>query len=157
MAAIPPYSPTARRKKIAILGGIALFVLSLFVFFSPLLGLVKHTFNYLPYYGPKETLVVQRDGKPIVDTIYAEIHFPTHRPLRPAVHGKGRGGQDHHCGFLLHTLHHHLPQDERSDAATQLKLNDEAYKDVVFLSHTVDPEYDTPAVLNEHAEKIGGR
>ncbi|MBP7451094.1 MAG: SCO family protein, partial [Flavobacteriales bacterium] len=73
MAVIPPYSPTARRKKIAILGGIALFVLSLFVFFSPLLGLVKHTFNYLPYYGPKETLVVQRDGRPIVDTIYAEI------------------------------------------------------------------------------------
>ena len=26
----------------------------------------------------------------------------------------------------------------------QLKLDDDAFKDVVFLSHTVDPEHDTP-------------
>jgi protein SCO1/2 len=36
----------------------------------------------------------------------------------------------------------------------QLKLNDEAYKDVVFLSHTVDPEHDTPAVLDAYARKL---
>ena len=39
-------------------------------------------------------------------------------------------------------------------AALRINHGDEAYKDVVFLSHTVDPEYDTPAVLNEHAEKL---
>jgi protein SCO1/2 len=36
----------------------------------------------------------------------------------------------------------------------QLKLNDEAFDDVVFLSHTVDPEHDTPDVLHDHARKL---
>ena len=36
----------------------------------------------------------------------------------------------------------------------QLKLNDPAYEDVVFLSHTVDPEHDTPEVLKEYARKL---
>jgi protein SCO1/2 len=36
----------------------------------------------------------------------------------------------------------------------QLKLNDDAYDDVVFLSHTVDPEHDTPEVLNAYARKL---
>ena len=36
----------------------------------------------------------------------------------------------------------------------QLKLNDDAFKDVVFLSHTVDPENDTPEVLDAYARKL---
>ncbi len=155
MAVIPPYSPTARRKKIAILGGIALFVLSLFVFFSPLLGLVKHTFNYLPYYGPKETLVVQRDGRPIVDTIYAEI--PPFQLMdrygRPFTE-KDVAGKIIIADFFFTRCTTICPKMSVQMQQLQLKLNDEAYKDVVFLSHTVDPEYDTPAVLNEHAEKL---
>ena len=65
--------PSSKRTKWLILGGIGAFVLSLFVFFSPMVGLVKHNFTYLPYYGPKEPVLVQRDGKDVVDTIYAEI------------------------------------------------------------------------------------
>ncbi|HRF78645.1 MAG TPA: hypothetical protein PL070_01030, partial [Flavobacteriales bacterium] len=66
-------TPSSKRTKWLVLGGIAAFVVSLFVFFSPKLGLVKHRFNYLPYYGPKEPFLVERDGKNVVDTIYAEI------------------------------------------------------------------------------------
>jgi protein SCO1/2 len=36
----------------------------------------------------------------------------------------------------------------------QLKLNDDAYDDVVFLSHTVDPENDTPEVLDAYAKRL---
>ncbi len=34
-----------------------------------------------------------------------------------------------------------------------LPLHDEAYKDVLFLSHTVDPEHDTPDVLKAYARE----
>lgn len=36
----------------------------------------------------------------------------------------------------------------------QLKLDDPSYKDVLFLSHTVDPEHDTPAVLKAYAKRL---
>lgn len=36
----------------------------------------------------------------------------------------------------------------------QLKLDDDAFDDVVFLSHTVDSEYDTPEVLDAYAHKL---
>ena len=151
----PAYSPSARRKKFVILGGIALFVLSLFVFFSPMLGLVKHTFNYLPYYGPKETLVVQRDGKPVVDTIYAEI--PPFQLIdrygRPFTE-KEVEGKIIVADFFFTRCTTICPKMGVQMQQLQLKLNDEAYKDVVFLSHTVDPEHDTPTVLDNYANKL---
>ena len=36
----------------------------------------------------------------------------------------------------------------------QLRLDDPAYKDVLFLSHTVDPEHDTPEVLKAYATRL---
>ncbi|MBS1547985.1 MAG: SCO family protein [Bacteroidetes bacterium] len=36
----------------------------------------------------------------------------------------------------------------------QLQMDDLEYKDVLFLSHTVDPEHDTPAVLKEYATRL---
>jgi protein SCO1/2 len=149
------YSPSARRKKIAVLGGIGLFVLSLFVFFSPLLGLVKHTFNYLPYYGPKEPVVVERNGEQVVDTIYAEI------PPFQLIDRYGRPFTDKQvegkiivADFFFTRCTTICPKMGIQMQQLQLKLNDEAYKDVVFLSHTVDPENDTPEVLNAYARKL---
>ena len=149
------YSPSARRKKFAILGGIGLFVLSLFVFFSPMLGLVKHTFNYLPYYGPKEPVVVERNGEQVVDTIYAEI------PPFELIDRYGRPFTDKQvegkiivADFFFTRCTTICPKMGIQMQQLQLKLNDEAYKDVVFLSHTVDPENDTPEVLNAYARKL---
>ncbi len=34
-----------------------------------------------------------------------------------------------------------------------IPLHDKAYRDVLFLSHTVDPEHDTPEVLKEYARE----
>lgn len=36
----------------------------------------------------------------------------------------------------------------------QLQLDDPAYKEVLFLSHTVDPEHDTPEVLKAYAKRL---
>ena len=147
--------PSGRRKKILILGGIAAFVLGLFVFFSPWLGLAKHKFNFLPYYGPKEVVAIERDGQVIIDTVYHKL------PPFSFIDQFGRPFTDKQvegkiivadffftrCGTICPKMSGQMQQ-------MQLKLDDPAFKDVVFLSHTVDPEHDTPEVLNEHARKL---
>ena len=40
-----------------------------------------------------------------------------------------------------------------SGLQVNIPLHDKAYKDVLFLSHTVDPEHDTPEVLKEYARE----
>lgn len=152
---ISPSSPSSRRTKWLVLGGIGVFVLSLFIFFSPLVGLVEHKFNYLPYYGPKETVVVQRDGKSVVDTIYAEIppFSFIDRHGRPFTH-RDVEGKIIIADFFFTRCTTICPRMGINMQQLQLKLNDEAFKDVVFLSHTVDPENDTPEVLDTYANKL---
>ena len=57
--------------------------------------------------------------------------------------------------FHLHLLHRHLSvadrQDGRGAGQARRRLRDE----VAFVSITVDPERDTPAVLKEYAEAFG--
>lgn len=144
-----------RWKKVAVLGGIGAFVLGLFVFFSPLVGLVKHKYNYLPYFGPKETVVVERDGRQVVDTIYAKV------PPFSFIDRNGRvftdklvEGKILVVDFFFTRCTTICPRMSVQMQQLQLKLNDAAYEDVVFLSHTVDPEYDTPEVLDAYARRL---
>jgi len=148
-------TPSSKRTKWLVLGGIAAFVVSLFVFFSPKLGLVKHRFNYLPYYGPKEPYLVERDGKNVVDTIYAEIppFSFTDRYGQPFT-DKDVEGKIIIADFFFTRCTTICPRMSINMQQLQLKLNDEAFKHVVFLSHTVDPEHDTPAVLDEYAKRL---
>lgn len=150
-----PVTPSSKRTKWLVLGGIAAFVLSLFVFFSPMVGLVKHTFNYLPYYGPKEPVLVQRDGRNVVDTIYATIppFSFVDQYGEPFTEGDV-DGKIVIADFFFTRCTTICPRMSINMQQLQLKLNDDAYKDVVFLSHTVDPEHDTPQVLDAYARKL---
>ncbi|MEZ4808191.1 MAG: SCO family protein [Flavobacteriales bacterium] len=157
MGAVPlnDHRSAPRWKKIAVLGGIAAFVICLFVFFSPLLGLVKHTFTYLPYYGPKETVVVTHDGEQAIDTVYATIppfRF-TDQFGRPFTDEMTRG-KITVVDFFFTRCTTICPKMSVQMQQLQLKLDDPAYKDVLFLSHTVDPDHDTPEVLNAYARKL---
>lgn len=148
-------TPSSKRTKWLVLGGIGAFVLSLFVFFSPLVGLVKHTFNFLPYYGPKEPVLVQRNGKSVVDTIYAVIPpFSFIDRYGKPFTDKDVEGKIIVADFFFTKCTTICPRMSINMQQLQLKLNDDAYKDVVFLSHTVDPEHDTPAVLDAYAKKL---
>jgi protein SCO1 len=149
------HRPSSRKVKIAVLGGIALFVLGLFVFFSPMLGMVKHNFTYLPIYGHKELVLVERDGRMVVDTIYAEL------PPFEFIDRYGRPFTDKHVegkiivsDFFFTRCTTICPRMSAQMQQLQLKLDDPAFSDVVFLSHTVDPEHDTPEVLDAHARKL---
>jgi protein SCO1/2 len=138
-----------------VFGGISAFILSLFVFFSPMLGLVDHKFTFLPYYGQKEPVLVERDGKMVVDTIYAEIppFSFTDRYGRPFTE-KNVEGKIIVADFFFTRCTTICPKMSIQMQQLQLKLDDEAFKDVVFLSHTVDPENDTPEVLDNYARKL---
>lgn len=149
------HRPSSRRTKIAVLGGIAAFVLGLFIFFSPLLGFVKHSFNFLPYYGQKEVIAVERNGRMEADTIYSKL------PAFSFTDRFGREFTDRHvegkiivADFFFTRCTTICPRMKVQMQQLQLKLDDPAFEDVVFLSHTVDPEYDTPEVLNAHARKL---
>lgn len=148
-------SPSGKKQKVLVLGGIALFVLGLFIFFAPWLGLAKHRFNFLPYFGPRETVVVERDGKQVVDTIYAEV------PPFSFIDRYGKPFTSKHVegkilvvDFFFTRCTTICPKMSVQMQQLQLKLDDPAYADVVFLSHTVDPEHDTPEVLDAYARKL---
>lgn len=147
--------PSGRRRKFLILGGITAFVVGLFLFFAPWLGLAKHRFNYLPFYGPRETVMVQRDGRSVVDTIYATV------PPFSFIDRYGKPFTDRNVegkilvvDFFFTRCTTICPKMGVQMQQLQLKLDDAAYNDVVFLSHTVDPEHDTPEVLDAYARKL---
>jgi protein SCO1/2 len=147
--------PAARWKKRAVLGGIAVFVLSLFLFFSPMLGLVKHNFVYLPHLGEKETIAVERDGRMVVDTIYYKVPpFSFTDQFGRTITDADVAGKIRVVDFFFTRCTTICPRMSVQMQQLQLKLNDPAFKDVVFLSHTVDPEHDTPEVLATYARKL---
>jgi len=147
--------PGSKRTKVLVLGGIGLFILSLFVFFSPMLGLVKHNFTYLSFYGPKEPVLVERDGKMVVDTIYAEIPpFQFIDRYGKPFTDKDVKGKIIVADFFFTRCTTICPRMSVQMQQLQLKLDDDAFDDVVFLSHTVDPENDTPEVLDAYARKL---
>lgn len=147
--------PVSRRTKVLVFGGIAAFVLSLFLFFSPMLGLVEHKFTFLSYYGPKEPVLVERDGKMVVDTIYAEVPpFSFIDRYGKPFTDKDVAGKIIIADFFFTRCTTICPRMSINMQQLQLKLDDDAYNDVVFLSHTVDPENDTPEVLDAYAKKL---
>ena len=147
--------PVSKRVKRLVLGGIGLFILSLFVFFSPMLGLVKHKITYLSYYGPKETELVERDGKMVVDTNYWRIpSFEFIDRYGAPFTDADVEGKIIIADFFFTRCTSICPKMSVQMQQLQLKLNDDAFKDVVFLSHTVDPENDTPEVLDAYARKL---
>lgn len=147
--------PSSRRRKWLVLGGIAAFVLSLFLFFSPWAGLAKHRFNYLPYFGPKETQVVQRDGRDVIDTIYATVPaFRFTDQFGRTFTDQDAAGKILVVDFFFTRCGTICPRMSVQMQQLQLKLDDPAFDDVLFLSHSVDPEHDTPEVLREYARKL---
>ncbi|MBP6390471.1 MAG: SCO family protein [Flavobacteriales bacterium] len=139
--------PASRAKKFAVLGGIAGFVLLLFIFFSPLAGMVEHKFQYLPYFGPKE---VNAPG----DTTYFTVPpFAFEDQFGRPFTDRSVEGKILVVDFFFTRCGTICPRMTVQMQQLQLKLDDPAYADVVFLSHTVDPENDSAEVLNAYARR----
>lgn len=147
--------PAPRWKKWLVLGGFVTFVLSLFVFFSPMLGLVKHQYTFLPKLGDKEVIAVERDGSMVIDTIFYTVPpFSFTDQFGHTITDADVAGKIRVVDFFFTRCTTICPRMSVQMQQLQLKLNDKAYDDVVFLSHTVDPEHDTPEVLETYARKL---
>jgi protein SCO1/2 len=155
MTASPPLRPSPRWIKVAVLGGIVLFILSLFVFFSPLLGLVKHNFEFLPYFGPREVEYRDVGGVMVADTLYHRVPpFAFTDQSGSRLTSDDLEGKILIVDFFFTRCTTICPRMKTQLQRLQFQLGDPAFDDVVFLSHTVDPEHDTPEVLRYHARKL---
>lgn len=139
-------SSTSKGTKLLLFGSIVAF----FVLFLAFLSSGEHVFKQLPIYGPKELIL--KDGKP--DTLYHTIPdfaFTDHRGTRftsDSVEGKILVVDYFftRCGTIC-------PRMTREMRRLDIMLEDEKFKNVVFLSHTVDPAFDNPEVLAEYRKK----
>ncbi|MFT3884771.1 MAG: SCO family protein [Flavobacteriales bacterium] len=108
----------------------------------------KHTFKTLPYIGERE---VNAPG----DTTYWTV--PPFSFLDQNGHAftdKDVAGKVVIADFFFTRCTSICPRMSKEMQQLQFKLDDPAFKEVVFLSHTVDPEHDTPEVLREYARRL---
>lgn len=110
-----------------------------------------HQFVTLPYYGPKE-LDYNEDGS--VDTIYHKVpDFEFVNQFGETVTEADFEDNILIVDFFFTTCPTICPKMTNHMAGLQLELNDKHFDDVRFLSHTVNPEHDTPKVLLMYGEK----
>jgi protein SCO1 len=136
--------PAPKRTKWLVLAGILLAVPFGFL----LLRTGEHTYVTLPYYGPREA---HAPG----DTTYFKVP-----PFRfTDSHGRSLSdaqleGKVLVVDFFFTRCTTICPRMNAQMQQLLFRLDDPAYAHVVCLSHTVDPEHDTPDVLHDHARKM---
>ncbi len=137
-------APASKRRKIVLLCILLGIVPVGFLFMRT----GKHTFKTLPYLGQKE---VNGPG----DTTYWTV------PPFAFLDQNGRVFTDKDiegkvviADFIFTRCGSQCPRMSAEMQQLQFKLDDPAFDEVVFLSHTVDPEHDTPDVLREYARKL---
>ncbi len=108
----------------------------------------------LPILGRKEAVVKLVDGQEVTDTIYQTVpKFTYTNQDGQVVTNNTVSGKIYTADFFFTTCTTICPIGKRN----MLKLQ-EAYKDddrILFLSHSLDPVHDTPAVLKDYAQKLG--
>lgn len=142
--------PASERRKflillsLLILPGIALIVLSK----------ADHKFKVLPYYGEKE--VAYNSGSEVADTVYHAVpDFSFINQDGEAVTFDDFENKILVVDFFFTTCPTICPIMTKQMTRLQWMLDDPAYKDVKFLSHTVNPSHDTPEVLKAYGEEQG--
>lgn len=118
------------------------------------LSKAEHSFRTLPYYGPKET--VYTAGNEIPDTIYHEVpDFSFTNQFSEEVTWEDFEGDIVVADFFFTTCPTICPIMTKQMTRLQWMLEDPAYDDVHFISHTVNPSNDTPEVLRKYGEEQG--
>lgn len=138
-----------RIKTILIIGGILLLP----SFFYLFLTRGKHNMMDLPYYGPRETVSTSVNGKELIDTIYHTLpsfQFNTHRGN--IFTNESMQGKITVANFFFVTCPTICPKMATHIYDVQQTFQEK--DDVIFLSHTVNPDSDSIPVLADYAEKV---
>ncbi|MFD1143234.1 SCO family protein [Larkinella insperata] len=110
--------------------------------------------NRLPILGERDTVSKVVDGETVTDTVYYQIppfQFVNQDSL--PISDKTYDGKIYVTDFFFVTCPTICPKMK-----TQMKRVYDKFKgnsDVMFLSYTIDPRHDTPAVLKEFATNLG--
>ncbi|PCJ80806.1 MAG: SCO family protein [Flavobacteriales bacterium] len=136
-------------KKGFVLFFILLFPSVLYLFLSS----GNHNFT-LPIFGPRHPVEANENGETRTDTIYHTIpEFEFVNQYGEKVSHKDFEGKIYVTDFFFTTCKSICPIMSNHMSRVQDSLVN--MKDVLFLSHTVDPEYDSVHVLLDYAQTMG--
>jgi len=142
--------PASKYLKIAGL----LSLLTLPAIFLLLMSTAKHNFVKLPIYGEKIPVSKTVQGKQVTDTIYHQIPaWSLTNQEGKVVTDKDFEGKIYVADFFFASCPSICPKMTRQMYRLQWKLKDAAFDDIKLISHTVDPENDTPERLKRYGEK----
>lgn len=140
---------SSRIRNLIILLTILLFPTLLYFF----LATGKHNFISLPIYGEKEAVTKIVDGKEVVDTIYHTIpDFKFVNQNGDTITKKDVEGKIYVANYFFATCPTICPK-----MAVNLKYVQDRFintPDFLIISHTVNPEHDSVAVLAEYAKTV---
>ncbi|HET6243197.1 MAG: SCO family protein [Bacteroidetes bacterium] len=129
---------------------VVLLLLPASVYFILTLG--KHNMLSLPFYGEKDVEISVVDGKQVVDTIYHTVKdFAFVNQHGDIVTQKNFEDKIYVADFFFTTCPGICPKMTAGMLRVQEKLKD--FPQVMFLSHTVDPEKDTVEALAAYAQQ----
>jgi protein SCO1/2 len=114
-----------------------------------------HSFKTLPYFGNKEAIFTVA-GPDVPDTIYHTVpDFSFTNQFGENTTMEDFEGDIMVVDFFFTTCPTICPIMTKQMARLQWMLEDAAYDDVSFLSHTVNPNNDTPEILLAYGEEEG--
>lgn len=113
---------------------------------------VKVNIPHLPYMGEFDVNYREENGKIITDTVYHKIPaFSFINQDGDTVTEKNYEGKVYLADFFFTTCPSICPKMSNTLELVQEKLMNE--NDFAILSHTIDPEYDTPSILKKYAQE----
>ena len=127
--------------------------LLMIVFAITILSCGKNT-DRLPILGERDTAIRTVDGKEVVDTIYHTIpDFKFVNQEGDTVTAQNFKDKIYVADFFFTTCPTICPVMKKQLKKVYEKI--QGQNDIAILSHTIDPEHDTPAVLKEYAQDLG--
>ena len=117
-------------------------------------GAEGNFFKTLDYVGPKKIISLEKNGEMVNDTLHYVIpDFEFINQEDTTLSSDEMRGKVYVANFFFSSCPTICPAMNYNLKQVQDRFL--GYEDIYFLSFTVDPEYDTPAVLKEYEEKIG--
>jgi protein SCO1 len=108
----------------------------------------------LPIYGEREPIEKIVNGKKVVDTLYNTIpDFKFISQNQDTITAKTLDGKIYVADFFFTTCPTICPVMKRQMLKVYKEI--EGDDDVMILSHTIDPQHDTPEVLAKYARDLG--
>jgi protein SCO1 len=123
--------------------------------FIPLImSACNQTKEKLPIYGEREPIEKIVDGKKVVDTLYNTIpDFKFISQNQDTVTAKTLDGKFYVADFFFTTCPTICPVMKKQMLKVYQQVKGQ--NDIMIVSHSIDPQHDTPEVLKKYADDLG--